>query len=76
MLKVETLNDALDLNSVFDWSEANNMLFNSNKFQHLQYGSCRFDSCEYSSPDNEPIGIVLELRSEGSWNHDELNWFT
>ena len=54
-----------DLDLVYDWAESNNMLFNSGKFQHLQYGSCNFDGCEYSSPNNEPIGIVLEVKDLG-----------
>ena len=49
---VEALQD--DLNRLYEWQEANNMLFNGNKFEILRYGRNE-DLKDYFTPNFEDI---------------------
>ena len=45
-----------DLNSIYEWTTTNNMLFNGNKFEMLRYGDTQgVDVAEYLASDGTPI---------------------
>ena len=53
-----------DLNSIYNWAEANNMAFNGNKFELLKYGGGS-SNLTYKQPDGSPIKKVTHVRDLG-----------
>ena len=56
-----------DLDSIYRWTDNNNMKFNCSKFQHMRYGHKEGGELGtvYSSPDTEPIDLYKDIRDLG-----------
>ena len=56
-----------DLETIYQWTETNNMMFNSTKFQRLQYSAIRDEdnNAVYFSPGNEPIETTPNVKDLG-----------
>ena len=56
-----------DLEAIYHWCEQNNMMFNSGKFLHLQYGASREDESTYGylSSANELIDRTQSVKDLG-----------
>ena len=71
LIRIEGMEDEQqmqsDLESIYRWTDLNNMKFNCSKFQHMRYGFTGGDRLEtvYYSPDVEPIETCLDLKDLG-----------
>ena len=54
-----------DLNKLYQWTQDNNMEFNSQKFQHMRYASNQSITGFYNAPGNENILMTDHLRDLG-----------
>ena len=53
-----------DLETLYEWSDNNNMMFNGAKFQHLCYGP-QLDRQRYLTPDGDQIQMFDDVRDLG-----------
>ena len=67
-----------DLQAVYDWAKANNMEFNSEKFEHLRYtpGSNLIDSHVYLADNGSPIEEKNSLRDLGVTMSNDASFST
>ena len=65
-----------DLQVIYDWANAVNMKFNSDKFECVRYWTnpANAPTFQYLSPDNKPIKVKSNLRDLGIQLSSSLNF--